>query len=175
MVEFVKNKKISNSSEGLKYITKLNNMYHEKYLELNPKKIPGLGHIKKKKEKLYFGIEKNYLQNLLDLELSKENITSRDRNFIWNINNGKKTEALCLCCYKNIIRNDASYHCGHIISRANKGLINRENIIPICSTCNLGMGTRNLFDYMKEKNYNLDYAYRLESQYNNNPYMFQNI
>ena len=49
------------------------------------------------------------------------------------------------------------FHAGHIISEKNGGLINIDNIIPICSQCNTSMNSENMDLYITKyypQNYN---------------------
>ena len=58
-------------------------------------------------------------------------------------------QAKCLCCGHQDIR-QIDFHCGHIISEKEGGKTNVENLKPICSQCNLSMGTMNLIDFQKK-------------------------
>ena len=49
----------------------------------------------------------------------------------------------CLCCGVNEIKM-SSFHCGHVIAEINGGTTTVDNLRPICSACNLSMGTENL-------------------------------
>ncbi len=40
------------------------------------------------------------------------------------------------------------FHCGHILARARGGLLELDNLIPLCESCNLGMGTQTPDYYM---------------------------
>jgi hypothetical protein len=49
----------------------------------------------------------------------------------------------CMCCgINNIKMND--FHCSHVIAEANGGLTSVENLRPVCASCNLSMGTKNM-------------------------------
>ena len=54
----------------------------------------------------------------------------------------------CLCCKLTDIT-QLTFICGHIISESQGGDISIGNLLPICNSCNLSMGTKNLNDYMK--------------------------
>ena len=43
----------------------------------------------------------------------------------------------------------SNFHAGHIIAESVGGLINIDNILPICSTCNLSMGSQNMKVFIK--------------------------
>ena len=65
--------------------------------------------------------------------------------------NGENWEGKCYVCNKNISIVD--FHVGHNISIHNGGTDNIDNLEPICSGCNLGMGIEKL-DYYKNTYYN---------------------
>ena len=71
------------------------------------------------------------------------------KNNIWDKYIGTtKREGNCYVCPKLIKIED--FHCGHVISVNMGGSNSIDNLKPICSTCNLSMGTRNLEDFKKE-------------------------
>ncbi len=55
----------------------------------------------------------------------------------------------CLCCRLTDI-SQMNFHCGHIISEANGGEINVDNLRPICQSCNSSMGTVNMDVFMNK-------------------------
>lgn len=58
-------------------------------------------------------------------------------------------EAICYVCNSNKIY-QADFECGHIISHANNGPTNINNLIPICKSCNQSMSKKNLLEYVDE-------------------------
>ena len=54
--------------------------------------------------------------------------------------------AKCPCCYDTEIYMD-TFVAGHIVSEKDKGTVTEDNLIPICSGCNLSMTTRNMYEY----------------------------
>ena len=56
-------------------------------------------------------------------------------------------EAPCLCCRTTTIT-PFEFHAGHVISETNGGLATVENIRPICGTCNLSMGKRDMREFV---------------------------
>jgi len=88
---------------------------------------------------------------------SKKKIPKKIKNDSWDKYIGKKTaEAPCLCCRNSTI-GAKDFIAGHIISESNGGKITVDNILPICSACNLSMKTTNMDVFVKEhypKNYN---------------------
>lgn len=49
----------------------------------------------------------------------------------------------CFCCEVNEIKM-SSFHCGHVVAEVNGGKTTVDNLRPICSACNLSMGSENL-------------------------------
>ena len=85
-------------------------------------------------------------------KFNKNKIPKKIKNDSWDKYIGKEHgTALCLCCHKTQI-DSKSFVGGHIISEKNEGLINIDNIIPICSECNSSMGSENM-DVFIEKYY----------------------
>ena len=58
----------------------------------------------------------------------------------------KKGTTLCFCCDKKELR-QSDFHAGHIIAEAKGGLPIVKNLRPICRSCNLSMGTMNMYEY----------------------------
>lgn len=57
-----------------------------------------------------------------------------------------KIEQLCYCCNEQRI-NVWSYQCGHVHAAAKGGPTTVDNLRPICSACNQGMGTQNMHEF----------------------------
>ena len=68
----------------------------------------------------------------------------RDR--AWRRQFGHEEEGVCPCC-KKIEITTKSFHLGHIQAVACGGEDTIDNLMPICSKCNLRMGTMNLNEY----------------------------
>ena len=82
----------------------------------------------------------------------KKKIPLTLRYKIWLNKYGESFNGDCYCCSKEI--NITNFHCGHIISRKDNGLINEDNLRPICQTCNLSMGSQNMEEF-KQKFFNI--------------------
>ena len=54
--------------------------------------------------------------------------------------------ATCPCCKLSQI-STFSFHCGHIISERNGGLMILDNLIPLCQSCNSSMGTKSYNEF----------------------------
>jgi 5-methylcytosine-specific restriction endonuclease McrA len=82
--------------------------------------------------------------------VKKTKISTRERFITWNERVGIEVgRTLCDVCEENYI-SQQDFHCGHIIAEANGGTTTLDNLIPICSTCNNGMGTTNMMEYKEQ-------------------------
>ena len=80
----------------------------------------------------------------------KEKISIGMKTTTWNKYVGvEKGKTICFCCNINFIT-QRDFHCAHVVAEANGGKINIDNLRPCCKSCNLGMRTRNLFDFQNE-------------------------
>ena len=69
------------------------------------------------------------------------------RDLAWNRWIGEDVaKHKCMCCEINEIRMN-SFQCGHVIAEANGGKTTVDNLRPICSACNLSMGTENMDEF----------------------------
>jgi hypothetical protein len=84
------------------------------------------------------------------LHIRKKNIPKYIKTLVWNkyIGDGI-SKAKCLCCKETEIRN-TSFHCGHVVAFDKGGDLNINNLRPVCSHCNLSMGTRDMRSFAKE-------------------------
>jgi 5-methylcytosine-specific restriction endonuclease McrA len=81
---------------------------------------------------------------------NKKKIPKNLKNQVWNVyNDKKKAIAKCYCCNIEELH-ITSWHCGHVVAEDNGGLLTVENLRPICSNCNLTMGTQNLYNFMEK-------------------------
>jgi 5-methylcytosine-specific restriction endonuclease McrA len=84
---------------------------------------------------------------------SKKQIPKAVKSHIWDHYIGRHiNEHRCLCCKKAYIRN-TDFVTGHVISEANGGTLEINNLRPICAVCNNGMGQMNMVDYVKTYGY----------------------
>lgn len=72
------------------------------------------------------------------------------RHLTWNEYVGEEKGIGLCCCCKKIQISQQNFHCGHFISQKNGGESIVENLRPICSGCNLSMGSKNMDDFMIE-------------------------
>lgn len=91
----------------------------------------------------------NEILSVFKKTYKKNSIPPVIKNEVWTTYIGNKAEAFCTCCNKNKIKM-TSFHCGHILAEINGGLIELNNLRPICKSCNSSMGTQNMKDYMKK-------------------------
>lgn len=92
---------------------------------------------------------KEQLMIITTVTKKKQNISHSLRVNCWHKYIGEDVgKAKCLCCKSNNIT-QLSFHCGHLIAEANGGKTDVHNLRPICSACNLSMGTESMRDYAK--------------------------
>lgn len=74
-------------------------------------------------------------------------IPKRVREEVWEKYNGKNYIGKCACCLKDI--EVTSFHCGHIQPASQGGLVTLDNLLPLCSGCNLSMNDMPFYQYLK--------------------------
>ena len=95
----------------------------------------------KTKQGLYIG----YLFVKGESDTKKKKIPVTVRHRLW-INHFEDTiVGECTVCGTKI--DNANFHAGHIVSSRNGGSDNITNLSPVCSCCNLSMGTQDLNDF----------------------------
>jgi 5-methylcytosine-specific restriction endonuclease McrA len=94
-----------------------------------------------------------YARPVVAERYSKKQIPKAVKSHIWDHYIGRHiNEHRCLCCKKAYIRN-TDFVTGHVISEANGGTLEINNLRPICAVCNNGMGQMNMVDYVKKYGY----------------------
>lgn len=83
---------------------------------------------------------------------AKDKIPTAVRNQVWLKYMGNAAFGICPCCGVNDISlvRSGGFECGHVQAEAKGGTTHLGNLIPVCKSCNLGMGTTNLFDYVRQ-------------------------
>ena len=83
---------------------------------------------------------------------AKDKIPTAVRNQVWLKYMGNAAFGVCPCCGVNEISlvRSGGFECGHVQAEAKGGSTHLGNLIPVCKSCNLGMGTMNLFDYVRQ-------------------------
>ena len=100
--------------------------------------------------------------------MDKKNIKQKDklnastkiphtlRNLVWKTYaSDTYLSTNCFCCRKNIISID-NFICGHIVSRYDGGTIDLDNLRPVCNSCNVSMGTCDMFEFIENNKLWLD-------------------
>ena len=82
----------------------------------------------------------------------KKAINKGLRMQVWDKYIGVPKQGICLCCGRTQLDRD-NFECGHVQSEYSGGNIDVDNLKPVCSTCNGGMSTMNMLDFMKQKRY----------------------
>jgi hypothetical protein len=77
---------------------------------------------------------------------NKTNISIMLKRIVWNNYFGEECgKAKCPCCKLSDIT-QLTFHCGHIMAEAHGGQTVPSNLMPLCASCNLSMGTKNAYD-----------------------------
>lgn len=83
------------------------------------------------------------------LHLKRKKIPHHIRTYVWNEYIGPDVaQSKCLCCKKEDIR-IRNFHCGHVIAESKGGDLTIKNLRPICSACNISMGTMSMNEFTK--------------------------
>ena len=81
---------------------------------------------------------------------SKQYIPHILKRLVWNFWVGEDIGTTkCLCCNLTKI-SQMSFVCGHVIAEINGGELIQENLKPICVSCNLSIGTKNMDEFIKK-------------------------
>jgi 5-methylcytosine-specific restriction endonuclease McrA len=80
----------------------------------------------------------------------KKTIPKHVKTLVWNKYIGAdKAKAHCMSCRQADI-SIRSFHCGHVIAEAKGGDMTINNLRPICSDCNLAMGTMSMNEFTSQ-------------------------
>jgi len=85
--------------------------------------------------------------------MAKKSIPKPLRISVWEEYNGEEYKAKCYCCKREIISTH-NFECGHIISEKNGGATTKENLRPICGTCNKSMSITNMDEFIEKFGFN---------------------
>ena len=80
----------------------------------------------------------------------KHNISKKLRDLVWITYVGRNFEGECYSCLCKI--DVFNFHAGHIIPECMNGELCLENLRPICITCNLSMGKKNMKEFIIKNN-----------------------
>jgi hypothetical protein len=78
----------------------------------------------------------------------RKTIPKKMRGEVWKKEFGEAPTGACVCCDIPLSFFD-SWHVGHIVAVANGGMDTIDNLRPVCSSCNLSMGTENMDDFKR--------------------------
>ena len=77
----------------------------------------------------------------------KKAIPKTLRQAVWNTYIGDSIgKTKCPVCQCHDIT-QLNFHCGHVIPEAEGGPTQLDNLRPICASCNLSMGKKNLYKF----------------------------
>jgi 5-methylcytosine-specific restriction endonuclease McrA len=102
-------------------------------------------------QNLTYNIIASLLGNYKPTIKHKTRIPKNIRDAVWIKYHNDSTNGKCYTCNTDI-NYFKGWHCSHVIAEANGGLVEVENLRPCCKKCNLSMRTKNLYDYIIEKN-----------------------
>ena len=89
-------------------------------------------------------------QDDIDIVPKRSSVPKTIRNIVWDQYIGSDIpKHKCLCCLAVTITM-RDFHAGHIISQKCGGATDVKNLRPICQSCNLSMGTRNMIEFIQE-------------------------
>ena len=80
---------------------------------------------------------------------AKDTISNNLKEQVWTTYFGQQQKKQCPIENCKRFINCKAFSTGHIISEANKGKTELNNLYPICSRCNSSMGSKNWIDYDK--------------------------
>lgn len=89
-----------------------------------------------------------------DTKTKKKTVPKVLRDLAWSKWIGEDIgKSKCFCCEVNEIKM-SSFHCGHVVAEVNGGKTTVDNLRPICSACNLSMGSENLNNFKARCGFN---------------------
>jgi 5-methylcytosine-specific restriction endonuclease McrA len=72
------------------------------------------------------------------------------RRIVWNNWIGEDIgKAKCMCCKLTDIT-QLTFHCGHILAESKGGELIKDNLKPICQSCNSSMGNKNMDEFIQK-------------------------
>jgi len=91
----------------------------------------------------------NEIDETIKIPYKKQKISHVMKRLVWNTYIGEEIGKIkCMCCKLSDIT-QLTFDCGHIISESTGGELSIDNLIPICHSCNLSMGSQNLNEFME--------------------------
>lgn len=86
------------------------------------------------------------MTKLVDRKYKKSGIPNALRQQVWLKNCGENYKRKCMVTWCNNNISVFDFHCGHNIPEVRGGKTTIDNLIPICTQCNLSMGHHYTFD-----------------------------
>lgn len=80
-----------------------------------------------------------------------QQIPKQIRGEVWKKYNGNSIIGSCYCCKKTVDVFDI-WNAGHVRPHSQGGVSTVDNLRPVCVSCNMSMGTQNMYVY-KSKYY----------------------
>lgn len=108
----------------------------------------------KEKDDLIIKLQKQPKKSPKD-KINVRKIDKNLRQLIWSKWIGEDVARYkCLCCKSRYI-SQFDFECGHVEAVAKGGDDSVDNIRPICKSCNNGMKTMNMMDYIKHHKFDI--------------------
>ncbi len=85
-------------------------------------------------------------ESFRELEIDNTKITKKLRKMVFS----KCIDGVCSICKHNEINID-NFEAGHINAKAREGKTEIDNLIPMCQQCNREMGTKNAYEFQRER------------------------
>jgi 5-methylcytosine-specific restriction endonuclease McrA len=96
------------------------------------------------------------VQEKVQEKYNKKTIPKGLREQVWIQNCGKHFKHKCKIVWCQNQINVFDFHCGHIIAEKEGGKTSIDNLLPICSRCNLSMGINSISNWnLYGKNINI--------------------
>ena len=116
--------------------------------------------LKCEKYDCFIGLVKNFTDYMspkidpksVDDGEDKGGVPAPVRRALWEKYFGTSTKGKCWCCEREESIDVWAFHAGHIKPRKHGGSPTVENLVPLCSNCNVSMGATNAEEY-KEKHF----------------------
>lgn len=109
------------------------------------------------------------LDNNAPVKRKKDRIPKKVRDDVWYKYHRDETYGECYCCGKFIHRYKAGWHCSHVVADVKSGPEIVENLRTCCPHCNLSMGDKNLYAYIRDKKLNGPGAKNVKAYFKQHP------
>lgn len=141
---------IQSSNELINRILYINHEYSQQEPEYFPKKNGSCNrniiYTLQKENCLYLSMVEEWIRHCIENKIPERIYDNFNREKVWETYMKNTSRGKCYCCEQRDIT-PFHFEAGHVKAKAIGGSDNVENLRPICSPCNKGMGTENLYDY----------------------------